>query len=84
MSSLLICTVLCVWFYFWKHFGRINRSIEGRKMIELKEPLKYLVSQWGWSKDFLGTWCSSQLELWRGGCLMRLIGAGGLPWQYST
>ena len=53
-------------------------------MIELKEPLKYLVSQWGWSKDFLGTWCSSQLELWRGGCLMRLIGAGGLPWQYST
>ena len=68
MSSLLTCTVPCMSFYFWKHFGRINRSIEGRKVIELKEPLKYLVTQWGWSKDFLRMQCSSQPELWRGGC----------------
>ena len=77
LSSLLTHTVPCLWFYFWKHLGRINLSIEGRKVIELKEPLKYLVTQWGWSKDFLGTQSSSQPELWRGGCLMRLIRVGG-------
>ena len=55
LSSLLTHTVPCLWFYFWKHFGRINWSIEGIKVIALKEPLKHLVTQWGWSEDFLGT-----------------------------